>query len=172
MSRKTEATTETKQAEKKSEDLTTKKISEIKAAARFIRISPRKVRLVVDQVRGMDVVAALDLLKFVHKAAATPVYKLIYSAVANAENNFKLERKNLYIKSILANEGPTLKRYRPRAHGRSSAIRKKMSHIEVILASRTGIAEKPKAEKHDKQTKEKTKKSEPKKSVKKETVNK
>jgi large subunit ribosomal protein L22 len=117
-------------------------ISEVTANARFIRVAPRKVRLVIDQLRGLEAEKALDYLKFVNKAATKPVTKLINSAVANADNNFQIEKKDLYIKKIIANDGPVLKRWSPRAHGRATMIRKKTSHIELILGVRPGAKQK------------------------------
>jgi large subunit ribosomal protein L22 len=109
---------------------------EVKAKARFIRMAPRKVRLVANLVRGMDLSAAVAQLRFVKKAAARPVLKLIQSAGANAENNFKLNPGTLFIKTITVDGGPTLHRWRARAFGRAAAIRKRMSHITVILEER------------------------------------
>jgi large subunit ribosomal protein L22 len=115
-----------------------KVVTEVKASARFIHVAPRKVRLVIDELKGLEAVKALDYLKFVNKAAVRPVTKLINSAVANAENNFQLDKKDLYIKTITVNGGPVLKRWRPRAHGRSAPIRKRTSHIELILGVKAG----------------------------------
>lgn len=106
---------------------------EIKARLNHLRISPRKVRLVIDVVRKMPVSEALDQLKFMNKRAATPIAKLINSAIANAENTYEAERNNLYIKEIRADEAATLKRWMPRAHGRATTIRKRGSHILVVL---------------------------------------
>jgi large subunit ribosomal protein L22 len=106
---------------------------EVTAKARFIRMSPRKVRLVADLVRGLDVTDALAQLKFVRKAAVRPVTKLIESAVANATHNHQLDASSLYIKMIAVDDGPTLKRWRARAHGRAASIHKRTSHISVIL---------------------------------------
>lgn len=106
---------------------------EVKAKARFIRMSPKKVRLVVDIIRGMDVIAAEEQLSFSKKAAAGVVLKLLRSAVANAEHNFNLSKDNLYIKTITADDGPTLKRWMPRAFGRATTIRKRSSHINIAL---------------------------------------
>lgn len=107
---------------------------ETKASAKFIRMSPKKVRLVVDTVRDMKITEALDRLRLTNKAATRPIVKLINSAVADAEHNFELEKNNLFIKEIRVDEGPTLKRWKPRAHGRAAPIRKRTSHIQVILA--------------------------------------
>ncbi|MBI4457745.1 50S ribosomal protein L22 [Candidatus Uhrbacteria bacterium] len=121
---------------------------EVTAKAKFIRMSPRKVRLVVDLIRGMDVVPAMAQLKFMHKSAARPVMKLVASAMANAEHNFKLPSGALYIKAITVDGGPVLKRWRARAFGRAAGIHKRSSHISVVLSERklegapkTGLAE-------------------------------
>lgn len=109
---------------------------EVKAKARFIRMSPRKVRLVIDVIRGLSVDQALTQLTFMKKHAALPVKKLLDSAIANAENNFKLKRETLYVKMIVADGGPTLHRWTPKAHGRAGAIRKRTSHISIVLDER------------------------------------
>jgi len=96
-------------------------------------MSPRKVRLVADLVRGLDVTDALAQLKFVRKSAVRPVTKLIESAVANAGHNHQLDTSDLYIKKIAVDDGPTLKRWRARAHGRAATIRKRTSHISLVL---------------------------------------
>lgn len=106
---------------------------EIKAKARFIHMSPKKMRLVLDVIRRMDVEEAENQLKFIPKQACRPILKLLNSAVANAKENYGLEKENLYIKEIRADEGPTLKRWMPKAHGRATPIRKRSSHISVIL---------------------------------------
>ena len=112
---------------------------EVTAKARHIRMSPRKVRLVADLVRGMDLSAAEAQLTYVRKAAARPVLKLLRSAKANAEHNFKLEPSSLFIKTITVDGGPVLHRWRARAHGRAAPIRKRTAHITVILDVR-GLA--------------------------------
>lgn len=117
-------------------------VVEVKAHARFIRMSPRKIRVVINQVRGMGIVEALDALRFINRAAARPVVKLLESAVANADHNFHIEKKDLFIKKIIGNEGPTLKRSRPRAHGSSASILKKTCHISVVLGVRVGAVKK------------------------------
>lgn len=99
-----------------------------------LRISPRKVRLVVDTVRGLPVDKALDQLTFSAKAAALPIQKLIKSAVANAQHNQNLSADNLFIKTITVDDGPTLKRFKPRAMGRATPIRKRTSHIKLELS--------------------------------------
>lgn len=112
---------------------------EVSAKARHVRMTPRKVRLVADLVRGMDLAAAEAQLTFVRKAAARPVLKLLRSAKANAEHNFKLEPSSLFIKTITVDGGPVLHRWRARAHGRAAPIRKRTSHITVVLDVR-GLA--------------------------------
>lgn len=109
---------------------------ESRAVAKHIRISPRKARQVVDLVRGKSVGEALDILRFMPNKAATPVYKVVESAAANAENNFDMNRDDLYISKIFVDEGPTMKRIRPRARGMADRIRKRTSHITVVLAER------------------------------------
>ncbi len=107
---------------------------EIKAKAKHIRMSPRKVRLVADAVRGKEAENAISQLKFINKLAAKPVAKLINSAMASAEHDFEIEKDNLKIAEIKVDEGPTLKRWTPRAHGRATPIRKRTSHISLVLA--------------------------------------
>jgi large subunit ribosomal protein L22 len=108
---------------------------EVRAEAKYVRMSPRKVKLVVDLVRGRDVGEALTMLRFSAKAAARPVAKVIWSAVANAEENYGLSRDELYVAQIYANEGPTLKRGRPGPRGRFKPLLKRSTHITVILES-------------------------------------
>jgi len=106
---------------------------EIKAQVKHLRTSARKTRLVVNLVRGMQVEKALDQLKFVNKQVTRSVAKLINSAIANAENTYELSKDNLFIKEIRVDEGATLKRWMPRAHGRATPIRKRTSHIKLVL---------------------------------------
>ncbi len=106
---------------------------ESRAVARFIRISPRKVRLIMDEIRGRRIEEALNQLSFAPQKGAFILKKLINSAVANAEQNFKMDVDKLYIKRIYADEGPILKRFRPRAMGRAMRIRKRTSHLTVVL---------------------------------------
>ena len=107
------------------------------ARARHVRMSPMKVRRVVDLVRGMRVDRAASVLQFAEQAAAGPVAKLVASAVANAENNFDLDPATLVISTITVDEGPTMKRFQPRAQGRAYRIRKRTSHITVEVTSVT-----------------------------------
>ncbi|CAM5778894.1 MULTISPECIES: 50S ribosomal protein L22 [Brevibacillus] len=106
---------------------------EAKAVARYIRIAPRKVRLVVDLIRGKQVGEALAILKHTPKAASPVVEKLLKSAIANAEHNYEMDPNGLVVGKIFVDQGPTLKRFRPRAMGRASRIHKRTSHITVVL---------------------------------------
>jgi large subunit ribosomal protein L22 len=105
----------------------------VNASARFVRVAPRKARLVADQVRGMPLEDALPLLRFSTRSAAQDIRKLLESAAANAETNHDLVADELQIKDIHVDEGPTLRRYRPRALGRATPINKRTSHIAVAL---------------------------------------
>ena len=105
----------------------------VRASAKYVRVAPRKVRLVADQVRGMSVPEAQDLLNFSTRSAALDIRKLIDSAAANAENNHDLVADEMEISEIRVDQGPTLKRWRPRARGRATRIEKKTSHISVAL---------------------------------------
>jgi len=107
---------------------------EVKASLKHLRTSPRKVRLVADLVRGLKVDNALNQLKLTNKKVTLPLYKLLMSAISNAENNFELDKDNLIIKEIRVDDGATLKRWMPRAHGRATPIRKRSSHVMVTLA--------------------------------------
>jgi ribosomal protein L22 len=105
----------------------------VNARARFVRVAPRKARLVADQVRGLPLEDALPLLRFSTRSAAQNIRKLLESAAANAEANHDLVADDLLIKDIHVDEGPTLRRYRPRALGRATRINKRTSHIAVAL---------------------------------------
>lgn len=109
---------------------------DIRASARYIHMSPRKIRLVVDVVRGMDASSAVQQLRFLNKAAARPVLKLLESAMANAQNNFSIDPTTLFVKKVCADQGPVFKRWQPRAMGRATPIRKPTTHISVVLAPR------------------------------------
>ncbi len=106
---------------------------ETRAVAKFVRISPRKIRLVMDQVRGRQVGEALNMLSFAPQRGARILKKLVNSAIANAEQNTNVDVDSLYIMRVYADEGPTLKRWRPRAQGRATSIRKRTSHLTVVL---------------------------------------
>ena len=105
------------------------------AQVRYLRMTPMKCRRVIDLVRGMDVQPALDQLRFQPQAASGPIAKVIASAAANAEHNKQLDPSRLYISQAYVDEGPTLKRFRPRAQGRAYRIRKRTSHITVVVES-------------------------------------
>lgn len=109
---------------------------EAKATAKYVRVSSRKAGQICGLVRGKNVDEALAILKFTPRYASEVVEKVVKSAIANAENNHEMNRENLYISYIVANQGPTLKRFMPRAQGRATAIRKRTSHIEVVVKER------------------------------------
>ncbi len=109
---------------------------EVTATSKYIRISPRKVRLVVDTVRGKPVEQAIAMLRFMPQKAAKEVGKTVASALANAENNYTLDAEDLYVARIAADKGPTLKRSRPRAHGRVSPLLSRSTNITVVLSDR------------------------------------
>lgn len=106
-----------------------------RATARFVRVTPMKARRVVDLIRGRDAADALTVLKFAPQAASEPVAKVLASAVANAENNLSLDPRTLVVSEAYVNEGPTMKRFQPRAQGRAFRIRKRTSHITVVVES-------------------------------------
>lgn len=106
---------------------------QVKAELNYLRISPRKVRLVANLIKGMGVQEAQNKLNFLSKRASGPLLKLLNSVIANAKNNFSLDEKNLYIKSILVNAGPSLKRFQPRARGAAFEILKRTSKIKILL---------------------------------------
>lgn len=119
---------------------------EIKAELKYLRIAPRKVRSVVDLIRNKEIREAESQLKFVFRKAADPVLKLLKSAVANAKNNFGVDKENLFIKEIKVNEGVPYKRWRPMSRGRAYPIMKRTSHILICLGIKEGVKiEKPKA---------------------------
>jgi len=105
------------------------------ARARYVRVAPRKARRVVDLIRGMDARQALATLQFAPQAASEQVYKVVESAMANAEHNERLDRDTLVVSEAYVDEGPTLKRFQPRAQGRAYRIRKRTSHITVVVSA-------------------------------------
>ncbi len=109
-----------------------------RAKAKMIRISPRKVRLVIDLIRGKDAAEADDILRFLDRGAAQPVRKLLKSAVANATNNHNMLEDALVVKEAFVDVGPTLKRVLPRARGRADVIHKRTSHITVVVEEKHG----------------------------------
>jgi ribosomal protein L22 len=126
--KKADAKAPAKKAARKPEELPV-----VRASARYVRIAPRKARLIADQVRGMHIEQARALLEFSPRSAAQDIHKLINSAAANAENNHDLVGDEMRITSITVDEGPTLRRFRPRALGRATPINKRTSHIAVAL---------------------------------------
>ena len=111
-------------------------ITSAKAMARTVRVSPRKTRLVLDLIRGKNVADAIAILKFTPNKAARIVEKTLNSAIANAENNFGLEKANLVVSEAFANEGPTMKRLRPPAKGSASPINKRTTHVTVVVSEK------------------------------------
>ena len=109
------------------------------ATAKYLDVSPRKARLVVDAVRGKRVPEALAMLRFMPQKSAPMVRKVIQSAAANAENNYSLDVDTLIVSEIYVNEGPTQRRFRPRAHGRASPLLKRSSHVTAVVAEKEGL---------------------------------
>ncbi len=112
----------------------------MKATAKYVRISPRKARLVADEVRGKSFPEAVSMLRFTNKSAARIIGDIVRSAAANAEHNMDADPDELYIREIRVDDGPTIKRYRARAMGRATMIRKRTSHIRVELGAPAGVA--------------------------------
>jgi large subunit ribosomal protein L22 len=130
---------------------------EVKVKLRYLRIAPRKVRLVADLIRRKSVEEAQNTLNFTVKKAAQPILKLLNQAIIDAKHNFQLDKSNLYIKKITVDEGPKYKRMIPRARGQAAEIQKKTSHITIVLdeisqkpSKKTGKKEKPKVERKQK----------------------
>lgn len=111
-------------------------INQASATLKYARISARKVKIVADLIRGKNVAEALAIVKFTPKASSEIIEKLLKSAIANAENNHGMSSTNLYVDQIFANQGPTLKRIRPAAKGSAVRIRKRTSHITIVLKER------------------------------------
>ena len=112
------------------------KVEEFRATLKSARISARKVKIVIDLIRGKDVAEALAILKYTPKAASPLVEKLVKSAIANAENNFNAKADKLYVAQVYANQGTTMKRIRAATQGRANRIRKRTSHVTVVLKER------------------------------------
>jgi large subunit ribosomal protein L22 len=108
--------------------------NQVSATSKYIRISPTKVDLVIKQIRGKTYKQALQILKYLPQKSGAIVWQTLYSAVSNATNNYDLEKENLVISEAFVNQGPILKRMRPRAQGRAYAIQKKMCHITISVA--------------------------------------
>jgi large subunit ribosomal protein L22 len=104
-----------------------------RASAMYVRVAPRKVQIVLDLIRGKSVDDALAIMMYTPKSASPVVEKLLTSAIANAENNLEMDREMLYVAECYANQGPTLKRYWARSHGRADMIKKHTSHITIVL---------------------------------------
>lgn len=111
-------------------------MSQAKASANFIRIAPRKAQLVVDLIRGKKVGEAISILRHTPRSASPIVEKLLNSAIANAEHNYQLDVNKLVVSEIYVNQGPTMKRFRPRAMGRASRINKRTSHITLVVSEK------------------------------------
>lgn len=107
---------------------------EVKGSAKYLKITPKKMRLVVDVIRKMSVERAEAQLHFISRKASVLILKALRSVVASAEHNFNLKKDNLFIKKIIVNEGPALERWTPKAFGRATPIKKRTSHLEIILA--------------------------------------
>ncbi len=133
---KAKKATKAKKEEKKVEAPKKPMPTEARAVATNVRVTPRKARLVIDQVRGKDVKVALGLLRNINRAASEPVTKVIKSAAANAINNFGMDEDKLYIKEIYATDGLRMKRYLPRAKGSASGLVKRACHITVVVKMR------------------------------------
>lgn len=130
---------------------------DVVAKLRYLKISPRKVRLVLGLIRGRDLPSAERQLQYLPKSSSHPLMKLLKSAEANAVNNFKLDPKTLYIKQAFADEGPKVKRYQPHAMGRATVIMKRSSHVTVVLVSKTAETPSPKKQHEEPASKQLTK---------------
>ena len=111
-------------------------MAEAKAVAKFVRIAPRKVRIVMNLIRGKDIADAFAILKFTPKRGATLIEKVLKSAVANAENNFDMDTDKLFVSTCFVDQGPTIKRYHPRSRGQAFSILKHTSHITVVVSEK------------------------------------
>nr|YP_010537611.1 ribosomal protein L22 [Tenuicylindrus belgicus]UYC31528.1 ribosomal protein L22 [Tenuicylindrus belgicus] len=110
-------------------------VKSVKAVAKYIRMSPQKVRRVLNQIRGLSYQEALMMLEFLPYKASGPIWQVLYSAASNAKNNYSMEKKSLIISEAFADEGPKLKRIRPRAQGRAYRIMKPTCHITIVVES-------------------------------------
>ena len=111
-------------------------MAEAKAVAKYVRIAPRKVRIVMNLIRGKDVADAFAILKFTPKRGSKYIEKVLKSAVANAENNFDMDTEKLYVSTCFVDQGPTIKRYHPRSRGQAFSILKHTSHITVVVSEK------------------------------------
>jgi large subunit ribosomal protein L22 len=141
------------------------------AHAKYLRITPRKMRLVVDAIRGKNIKEAEDLLRFIPRGAAVPIAKVLKSAKANATNNYDMLEDQLFVASAYVNEGPTLKRILPRARGRGDYMMKRTSHLTIILEEKPAPRRRPvAAKKADAAVEAKPKRAAPKAKAVKETT--
>ena len=115
-------------------------VKEAKAIAKYVRIAPRKVRIVMNLIRGKDIADAFAILKFTPKRGATLIEKVLKSAVANAENNFDMDADKLFVSTCFVDQGPTIKRYHPRSRGQAFSILKHTSHITVVVSEKDSAA--------------------------------
>lgn len=115
-------------------------MSEARAVAKYIRLSPRKVMQVVDLIRGKKIGEALAILKFTPKRSSTAIEKVIKSAAANAEHNLEMSKDDLFIAEVFVDQGPTLKRFSPRAMGRADLMKRRTSHITVVVREKEEAA--------------------------------
>jgi len=111
-------------------------VKQAKSVARTVRIAPRKARIAIDLIRGKQVGEAIAILRLTQRAASPIIEKVLKSAIANAEHNYEMDVNNLVVSQAFVDEGPTLKRFRPRAQGRASAINKRTSHITVVVSEK------------------------------------
>ncbi|KEF36485.1 LSU ribosomal protein L22P [Schinkia azotoformans MEV2011] len=111
-------------------------VKQAKSIARTVRIAPRKARMVIDLIRGKQVGEAIAILRHTPKTVSPVIEKVLKSAIANAEHNYEMDVNNLVVSQAFVDEGPTLKRFRPRAQGRASAINKRTSHITVVVSEK------------------------------------
>ena len=123
-------------AKSQTKKTTDKKTMEAEASAKYVRISPRKARAVIDLIRGKELREAEAILKFTAHKATEPIGKVLKSAAANAEHNYEMDRDLLYVKTAYVDGGPVLKRVMPRAQGRADVIKKRTSHITIIVGEK------------------------------------
>jgi len=126
---------------------------QVKAKAKYVRIAPRKVRLVAGVIRGLDVELALQKLAIMDQRAVTPISKLLKSAVASAEHNFELAKENLFIETITVNDGPTYYRWMQKAFGRATPLRRRTSIVDIVLAEKSPTDKKKTGKKGNKEIK-------------------
>ena len=130
------ATVRKKKAERNKARREARQAEGVRAIAKYVRMTPRKLRLVADLIRGKSAQEAWSILEFTPKRAAGPLKKVLESAIANAKHNNDLVAESLKVSTVLIDEGPVMKRFTPRARGRASAIKKRTSHITVVVASK------------------------------------